>query len=256
MRDYRDQTGFFAAALVLAIFSPAPGHAGDTQPLVATRTDSVLGSLLTDGAGKTLYISTGDRDCESHCNGACARQWQPLPADRTTLPGGKALPGIFSAAVRDDGSSQLCYNGQPLYTSHLDESPGDQRGNGTESSWYAANIQPIVRLRPAAGEKTVLIGPTGMSLYVLSAERQQRKGCRDGCAENWPPLLTSQRVTAPTGLHGKLGTRRRPPPDRRLQVTYQGKPLHYWSRDRVPGDTGGDGIGGMWQLAVPVQENR
>jgi predicted lipoprotein with Yx(FWY)xxD motif len=34
-------------------------------------------------------------------------------------------------------------------------------------------------------------------------------------------------------------------------VVYNGQPLYYWSRDKVPGDVTGDGIGGIWSVARP-----
>ena len=31
---------------------------------------------------------------------------------------------------------------------------------------------------------------------------------------------------------------------------HEGMPLYYWYEDTEPGDTSGDGVGGVWHLAV------
>jgi predicted lipoprotein with Yx(FWY)xxD motif len=45
---------------------------------------------------------------------------------------------------------------------------------------------------------------------------------------------------------GQLGTLTRD--DGSKQVTYDGKPLYMYSSDASPGDTNGDGFGGLWHV--------
>ncbi|MFD2261151.1 hypothetical protein [Chelativorans composti] len=34
------------------------------------------------------------------------------------------------------------------------------------------------------------------------------------------------------------------------QWAYNGKPLYLWAGDKKPGETSGDGVGGVWHIAV------
>jgi len=36
-----------------------------------------------------------------------------------------------------------------------------------------------------------------------------------------------------------------------MQVTYNGIPLYYYSKDTKPGDTTGEGVGGIWHVVKP-----
>lgn len=96
-----------------------------------------------------------------------------------------------------------------------------------------------------------LAGPDGMTLYLLAKDKPNVSKCIRGCIENWPPLIAGRQITTPAGLEGTLGTFTRDAPDHRPQVIYEGMPLYYWSRDKVPGDMTGDGIGDIWSVARP-----
>jgi predicted lipoprotein with Yx(FWY)xxD motif len=139
--------------------------------------------------------------------------------------------------VRSNGDRQICYNGRPLYLSRRDTSPGDVQDHGQSGKWYAANIEPTVLQLTDADGNPYLAGPDGMTLYSINivSDRPGIGECRRGCAENWPPLVIGRAPAA--GMNDELGVVQRTPPDRRLQVTYEGQPLYYWSRDRLPGDT-------------------
>jgi len=91
-----------------------------------------------------------------------------------------------------------------------------------------------------------------MTLYGLATEVSELGRCIGDCAKNWPPLVVASEPVSPGGLTGKLAVVKRPSPDNRLQVTYQGQPLYYWSRDRKSGDTLGNGIGDIWHTIKPV----
>ncbi|HRL22897.1 MAG TPA: hypothetical protein PLP85_14100, partial [Alcaligenes sp.] len=39
--------------------------------------------------------------------------------------------------------------------------------------------------------------------------------------------------------------------DGKRQWAYKGKPLYRFAKDAKPGDTHGDGVGGVWHLAKP-----
>jgi len=77
-----------------------------------------------------------------------------------------------------------------------------------------------------------LFGPSGKVVYVFGADRASVSRCYGVCAAAWPPLLTSAKPVAGPGVEAKLlGTTKRK--DGRLQVTYNGHPLYYYSADKV-----------------------
>ena len=77
-----------------------------------------------------------------------------------------------------------------------------------------------------------IFGPSGKVVYVFGADRGSTSRCYGVCATAWPPLLTSAKPLAGTGVQAKLlGTTKRK--DGTLQVTYNGHPLYYYKADKV-----------------------
>jgi predicted lipoprotein with Yx(FWY)xxD motif len=100
------------------------------------------GKALVDAQGRTLYLFEADKHDASTCNGACASIWPPATATGGTVAG----PGITASKIgttkRSDGSSQLTYNGHPLYRYAADTSTGDVNGQGLNqfgAKWYVLN---------------------------------------------------------------------------------------------------------------------
>jgi len=66
----------------------------------------------------------------------------------------------------------------------------------------------------------------------------------------WKPVLVDARVIAGSGvMQANLGVIVLSNGTR--QVTYLGAPLYTYSKDVNPGDTNGQGIGGVWFLVTP-----
>jgi predicted lipoprotein with Yx(FWY)xxD motif len=95
--------------------------------------------LMTGSTGMTLY--TFDKDTpysgKSACNGQCATNWPPFAASSTDQPGGD-----WTIVVRDDGTRQWAYSGQPLYFWAKDKKPGDTTGDGVNNVWHAVRPPP------------------------------------------------------------------------------------------------------------------
>lgn len=104
---------------------------------------------------------------------------------------------------------------------------------------------------------SILVGPGGMTLYTFARDEPGEPACTGSCARNFPPLLLDGELIAPAGLPGVLGTITRGPDDEAgldhavMQVTYNGQPLYYWSRDVDPGDASGHGIADAWFVVRP-----
>ena len=95
-----------------------------------------------------------------------------------------------------------------------------------------------------------LVDGKGMTLYLFTKDSPGTSACYDKCATAWPPLLTTGKPVAGSGVDSsKFGTTTRT--DGTTQVTYNGWPLYYYAKDQQPGDTAGDGVGSVWYLITP-----
>ncbi len=94
-----------------------------------------------------------------------------------------------------------------------------------------------------------LTGAEGMTLYVLARDPADLSTCALDCATSWPPLTSALGATipAPAGATGPFSTINRS--DGKVQVTYNGMPLYYFSGDSAAGDTTGQGKSGVWFVA-------
>jgi len=83
-------------------------------------------------------------------------------------------------------------------------------------------------------------------LYIFQKDTQgQPSVCNEGCVSNWPPLTATAVPAAGTGLDTEditLIARA----DGTMQVAFYGWPLYYFANDAAPGDTNGQGVGGIW----------
>ncbi len=91
--------------------------------------------ILTDSAGNTLYIWDNDEAGVSNCADGCADIWPPFSVDGGATAG-EGVVGVLGTITRDDGSSQVTYDDQPLYYYATDEAPGDRKGNGVGGTWH------------------------------------------------------------------------------------------------------------------------
>lgn len=101
--------------------------------------------------------------------------------------------------------------------------------------------------------KILVDNATSKTLYTWAKDTDENSQCYDQCATFWPPLVTTAKTLAADGVTtGKFGTSARK--DGALQVTFNGHPLYFYSRDAAPGDTNGQGstgFGAVW-LVITV----
>ena len=88
----------------------------------------------------------------------------------------------------------------------------------------------------------------GHVLYMFGKDRHSKSACSGACAKAWPPLTTTAKPKAASGVSAsKLGTTRRAGGVK--QVTYNGHPLYRFINDTRARQTNGQGIvafGGKW----------
>lgn len=118
--------------------SAAGAPASGTAASVMT-TSGTLGTYLTDGSGKSLYMFASDTSTKSTCSGDCAAQWPPLTSKDAPMAGTGATAGKLTTITRDDGTKQVAYNGHPLYYFKGDSSAGQTNGQGIDgfgAKWW------------------------------------------------------------------------------------------------------------------------
>jgi predicted lipoprotein with Yx(FWY)xxD motif len=110
-----------------------------TGPAHVKTAQTPLGTILTDNAGRALYLFAADTGTTSTCAGDCAKEWPPLTTKGAPVAEVGANQALLSTTLRNDGGIQLTYNGHPLYYYDDDKGPGTTKGQGETSyggNWY------------------------------------------------------------------------------------------------------------------------
>jgi predicted lipoprotein with Yx(FWY)xxD motif len=104
-------------------------------------------------------------------------------------------------------------------------------------------------LAVSIGPSGNFVGYGGLTLYTFDDDEPGASNCSGDCLFNWPPLLVAAADDIPLGEGldaADFATITRE--DGALQVTYNGMPLYFYLEDVSPGDTKGEGLGGVWHL--------
>jgi predicted lipoprotein with Yx(FWY)xxD motif len=95
-----------------------------------------------------------------------------------------------------------------------------------------------------------LVDAEGRTLYAFTKDKGGKSTCYGDCEATWPALTVQGSPEAGDGVRSSLlATTDRD--DGSAQVTYKGMPLYLFSGDRQPGDTNGQGVGGVWFAVTP-----
>ena len=91
----------------------------------------------------------------------------------------------------------------------------------------------------------VLVGANGNTLYAFTKDVDGVSTCFDACAAAWPAVIVTPGFTPPAGVDPSLVTTvDRPDGSKQLKI---GKwPLYFYAGDGGPGETNGQGVGGVW----------
>ncbi|NQW21961.1 MAG: DNRLRE domain-containing protein [SAR202 cluster bacterium] len=228
------------------------GGAVYTNAPVNATENGALGSILTDAAGRSLYLYTKDERNVSNCSGGCALAWPPLITVEDPVPGEGLAADRIGTTARADGSKQVTYNGWPLYYYAPDEKPGDAIGQDRGGVWFvvttdggAVYTNAPVNAAVHAELGNILVDAAGRSLYLYTKDEPNVSNCAGGCALAWPPLITiADPVPGPGVAAASIGTITRE--DGSKQVTFGGDPLYYYAPDEKPGDALGQNRGEVW----------
>jgi predicted lipoprotein with Yx(FWY)xxD motif len=129
-------------------------------------------------------------------------------------------------------------------------------GSSYSSSSKTTSSPPATGAKSAAVDLSttkagkVLVGPDGRTLYLFEKDTGSSSNCSGACANNWPPLTTTGKPSAGSGVQASmLGTTMRS--DGKKQVTYNGHPLYYFVGDKSSGAIAGQGVkafGAEWYV--------
>jgi predicted lipoprotein with Yx(FWY)xxD motif len=130
---------------------------------------------------------------------------------------------------------------------------GGYGGYGGSSSSGGSSASGPAQVKTATAtvkgqSTTILTTSQGRTLYYRTTDTASASTCTGGCTSTWPPLLTSGSPVAASSLPGTLNSLS---DANGTQVTYNGHLLYTYAGDSKPGDTNGEGIGGVWFVATP-----
>ncbi len=208
-----------------------------------------------DPDGRVKLTCTGPE--QDIINDVASDDWPAL----TTGSRPKAGPGVdqrlLGAVERKGIGDQVTYAGHPLYLFDPSSAPFLPLGVDYVETvaplapwhgfWFlvnATNGDPVAgaaslaratlpngsRVLAAVGDPN--IDPFDVVVYAYSSDRRGVSVCTGACARSWVPVLTTGAPTATDGVStSEIGTIRRA--NGTLQVTYAGKPLYLYSRERA-----------------------
>jgi len=240
------------------------------DPMVSLRTDNILGSILTDQDGKTLYYFTKDAGLASACSGGCLNNW-PVYYIEALLVGNGLETTDFSTITRDDGAKQTTYKGWPLYYYAQDAVAGDTKGEAVGGVWFVAkpdyslmlvnnqllghdNVMYNSNYEEGMEEVQYFVDAEGRTLYAFINDRfDVNNFTAEDFANNgtWP-IYETEIAQFPSTLDAALfniidvfG---------RTQMTYKGWPLYYFGQDNMERGSN-KGISfprpGVWPIVFP-----
>lgn len=254
------------------VATPAAAPAGSSVAVKVT--DSPFGKILISTNGRTLYGFANDTAAKSTCYGACAAAWPPVIVDDSWTVGPGLDVGVFSTVVRDDGTQQLTAGKLPLYEYAGDAAPGDTTGQGSGDVWFVVGTdakfitkQASQQSAPAAAPSTtkpaaspapaaasvkladtrlgkIMVDADGHTLYAFTKDTAGTPTCADACAKAWPASSVTGQPVAGSGITAALKAVTSPAGG---SMIVAGKwPLYRFAGDAAPGDTNGQGSGGVW----------
>jgi predicted lipoprotein with Yx(FWY)xxD motif len=116
----------------------------------------------------------------------------------------------------------------------------------------AAAGGPTIKTATVGSRGTLIVAANGMTVYTFTGDKANsgKSECTGACIATWPAVTVPKgtKPSAGSGAGGKLGTITRPD-DGKVQVTYNGLPLYFFSGDQAVGDSNGVYTG--WEAVKP-----
>jgi predicted lipoprotein with Yx(FWY)xxD motif len=163
-----------------------------------------------------------------------------------------ALAAALTGCGSSTGTAPASSSPATAATSSASSSSAASSSSPSSTSMSSSQAGAAVELKTASSSAgNIVVDAKGMSLYFFTKDTKDSgtSACTGSCLVQWPPLTTTSGAPTAEGVSGKLGTITNP--DGKKQVTLNGMPLYYFAKDTKPGDTLGQGVGGVWYLSDP-----
>ena len=154
----------------------APSTAGSSAAFpLKSANDAKLGEILVDAKGMTLYMNKNDTATTSSCYTTCAQNWPPLTTSSGTQASlASGVTGTLATLTRTDNTTQVTYNGHPLYYWKGDKAPGDTTGNGLLSgAWSVVNVGSSTSAAPTSAPSSSASGTIALLLPETKTTRYE-----------------------------------------------------------------------------------
>jgi predicted lipoprotein with Yx(FWY)xxD motif len=230
-------------------------------------TDAKFGTILTDSAGRTLYMFATDVAGTPSCSGGCETIW-PLYYSSNISTDLNLNAAEVGVVTRADGRKQSTYKGYPLYYYKDDLAAGQTNGDGVAGIWFVGKPDYSLMLANAqlvgadtklytgtyvegAGNTKYFTDSKGRTLYAFSPDKNKTNTFTKPDLSNnavWPvyeetlknvPSVMAKADFSSITVFGKT------------QMTYKGWPLYYFNQDNARGINKGVSIGpapGFWPV--------
>jgi predicted lipoprotein with Yx(FWY)xxD motif len=233
---------------------PLYEFSGDVAGHFGCTTEKAEGYDLDPDARVQLSCTGPEKDL---LNGVTSDDWPALTTGAAPIAGPGVNESLLGTVERKGIGNQVTYGGHPLYL--FDPSSAPFRPLGVEyvetveplAPWHgywflvgSTNGQPVTgtvsltratlpdgaRVLAVTGDPN--IDPFAVAVYADSRDRPNVSTCSGMCARTWVPVVTTAPPHETSGIpSSEIGTIRRP--DGTLQVTFEGKPLYLYARERA-----------------------
>ncbi len=102
-----------------------------TETIIKTG-DSEYGSMLFDSRGQAIYIWELEESQTAECYGDCANAWPPVLTNGAPVASADINSKLLGTTKRTDGTTQVTYNGHPLYF-YAHEKAGEVKCHNTRT---------------------------------------------------------------------------------------------------------------------------
>ena len=120
---------------------PNPATPQATRTVITTG-DSQFGTMLFNEKKQAIYIWELEESDKAECYGDCAEAWPPVLTEGAPQATGSVNGSLLGTTKRTDGTTQVTYNGHPLYY-YAHEAPGEVKCHNISTHgglWWV--IQP------------------------------------------------------------------------------------------------------------------
>jgi predicted lipoprotein with Yx(FWY)xxD motif len=89
----------------------------------------------------------------------------------------------------------------------------------------------------------VMVDSKGMTVYTFDKDTAGKSACSGQCLENWPAVKAGDAPLAEP--YGSIARE-----DGTKQLTYKGKPVYTFVKDKKAGDKAGDKVKDVWHVVT------